>query len=223
MEPIRILLVDDHILFRKGIANLIASQDDLEVVGEAGDGREALKKARELMPDLILMDIALPEVSGREATRAIKDEIPYVKIVMLTVSERDSDLFEAIRSGADGYLLKDLEPEQLFRLCRGVFRGEAPLSPLMAAKILREFSSLAQAQSEAIGPANNITPREMEVLQLVVKGKTNKEIADSLCLTESTVKNHLRNILAKLHLKNRVQAAAYAIREGLVDPSGSIK
>jgi DNA-binding NarL/FixJ family response regulator len=221
MEPIRILLVDDHILFRKGIANLIASQDDLEVVGEAGDGREALKKARELMPDLILMDIALPEVSGREATRAIKDEMPYVKIVMLTVSERDSDLFEAIRSGADGYLLKDLEPEQLFKLCRGVFRGEAPLSPLMAAKILREFSSLAQAQLEAIGPANNITPREMEVLQLVVKGKTNKEIAESLCVTESTVKNHLRNILAKLHLKNRVQAAAYAVREGLVDASGS--
>ncbi|MFQ5886910.1 MAG: LuxR C-terminal-related transcriptional regulator, partial [Anaerolineae bacterium] len=188
-----------------------------------GDGREALKKARELMPDLILMDIAMPEVSGREATRAIKDEMPYVKIVMLTVSERDSDLFEAIRSGADGYLLKDLEPEQLFRLCRGVFRGEAPLSPLMAAKILREFSSLAQAQLEAIGPANNITPREMEVLQLVVKGKTNKEIADSLCVTESTVKNHLRNILAKLHLKNRVQAAAYAVREGLVDPSGSTK
>ncbi len=223
MEPIRILLVDDHILFRKGIANLIASQEDLEVVGEAGDGREALKKTKELMPDLILMDIALPEVSGREATRAIKNEMPYVKIVMLTVSERDSDLFEAIRSGADGYLLKDLEPEQLFRLCRGVFRGEAPLSPLMAAKILREFSSLAQAQSEAIGPANNITPREREVLQLVVKGKTNKEIADSLCVTESTVKNHLRNILAKLHLKNRVQVAAYAVREGLVDPSGPSK
>jgi len=220
MEPIRIVLVDDHILFRKGIANLLASKEDMEVVGEAGDGQEALDKARELMPDLILMDIAMPGTSGREATRVIKEEMPYVKIVMLTVSERDTDLFEAIRVGADGYLLKDLEPEDLYRLCRGVFRGEAPLSPLMGAKILREFSSLGEARAEGIGPAGNITPREIDVLDLIVKGQTNKEIAASLSVAESTVKNHLRNILAKLHLKNRVQAAAYALREGLVDTSG---
>jgi two-component system nitrate/nitrite response regulator NarL len=219
MEPVRVLLVDDHILFRKGIAKLLASQRDMEVVGEAGNGQEALDQARELMPDLILMDIAMPGMSGRQATRVIKEEMPYVKIVMLTVSERDTDLFEAIRSGADGYLLKDLEPEELFRLCRGVFRGEAPLSPLMAAKILREFSSLGEVRAEAIGPGSNLTPREIEVLELIVKGQTNREIAETLCVAESTVKNHLRNILAKLHLKNRVQAAAYAVREGLVDPS----
>jgi DNA-binding NarL/FixJ family response regulator len=220
MEPIRVLLVDDHILFRKGIVNLLATQTDMEVVGEAGDGEEALGKARELMPDLILMDITMPGMSGRQATRVIKEEMPYVKIVMLTVSERDSDLFDAIRSGADGYLLKDLEPAELYRLCRGVFRGEAPLSPLMAAKILREFSSLADARTGAVGPAGKLTPREIEVLELIVKGETNKEIADTLCVAESTVKNHLRNILAKLHLKNRVQAAAYAVREGLIDNTG---
>ncbi len=220
MEPIRVLLVDDHILFRKGIVNLLATQTDMEVVGEAGDGEEALGKARELMPDLILMDITMPGMSGRQATRVIKEEMPYVKIVMLTVSERDSDLFDAIRSGADGYLLKDLEPAELYRLCRGVFRGEAPLSPLMAAKILREFSSLADARTGVVGPAGKLTPREIEVLELIVKGETNKEIADTLCVAESTVKNHLRNILAKLHLKNRVQAAAYAVREGLIDNTG---
>jgi two-component system nitrate/nitrite response regulator NarL len=220
MEPIRILLVDDHILFRKGIANLLASQEDMDVIDEAGDGEEALKRARELMPDLILMDIAMPKMSGRHATRIIKEEMPYVKVVMLTVSERDSDLFEAVRSGADGYLLKDLEPEELYRLCRGIFRGEAPLSPLMAAKVLREFSSLSDARAQAMGPGANLTPREIEVLELIVTGQTNKEIADSLCVAENTVKNHLRNILAKLHLKNRVQAAAYAVREGLVDFPG---
>jgi two-component system nitrate/nitrite response regulator NarL len=217
MEPIRVLLVDDHILFRKGIANLLSAQTDMEVIGEAGDGREALQKARELMPDLILMDIVMPGMSGREATKFIKEEMPYVKIVMLTVSERDSDLFEAIRGGADGYLLKDLEPAELYRMCRGVFRGEAPLSPLMAAKILREFSSLADVRADAAGPAGKLTPREIEVLELVVQGRTNKEIGESLCLAENTVKNHLRNILAKLHLRNRAQAAAYAVREGLVD------
>lgn len=221
MEPIRVLLVDDHILFRKGIANLLAAQADMEVVGEAGDGEEALREARELMPDLILMDITMPGMSGRQATRVIKEEMPYVKIVMLTVSERDSDLFDAIRSGADGYLLKDLEPAELYRLCRGVFRGEAPLSPLMAAKILREFSSLADARTGTVGPAGKLTPREIEVLELIVEGETNKEIADTLYVAESTVKNHLHNILAKLHLKNRVQAAAYAVREGLIDNSGN--
>lgn len=220
MEPIRVLLVDDHILFRKGISKLLAAQADIEVVGEAGDGQEALEKARELMPDLVLMDIAMPGMSGRQATRIVKEEMPYVKIVMLTVSERDSDLFEAIRSGADGYLLKDLEPEELYRLCRGVFRGEAPLSPLMAAKILREFSSLADVREETVGPAGRLTPREIEVLELIVKGRTNREIAHALCVAESTVKNHVRNILAKLHLKNRAQAAAYAVREGLVDDAG---
>jgi DNA-binding NarL/FixJ family response regulator len=214
----RILLVDDHILFRKGIASLLDSQPDFEVVGEADDGCQALEKARELMPDLILMDITMPRCNGREATRLIKQEMPYVKIVMLTVSDEDEDLFDAIRNGAIGYLLKNLKPEELFEMLRGISRGEAPISRLMASKILREFArpSTVLTGSSASGTKDGLTAREREVLQLVTVGMTNKEIAANLHIAENTVKNHLRNILEKLHLQNRAQAAAYAIREGLV-------
>lgn len=221
MEPIRVLLVDDHALFRKGLASLIDPLEDMEVVGEAGDGREALERARELMPDLILMDIQMPGWDGLKATQLIKEEMPYVKIVMLTVSDDDKDLFEAIKQGAQGYLLKDIEPEELFELLRGVYRGEAPISHLTAARILDEFTRLAQKESWVPIAGNNITPREKEVLQLVAQGATNKEIASQLFIAENTVKNHLRNILAKLHLGNRVQAAAYALREGLIGGSPS--
>ena len=221
MEPIRVLLVDDHLLFRRGLASLIDPLEDMEVVGEAGDGREALEKARELMPDLILMDIHMPGWDGLKATRQIKEEMPYVKIVMLTVSDDDKDLFEAIKQGAQGYLLKNLSPEELFELLRGVYRGEAPISHLTAARILDEFARLAQKETWVPIAGNNITPREKEVLQLVAQGATNKEIASQLFIAENTVKNHLRNILAKLHLGNRVQAAAYALREGLIGGSPS--
>jgi len=221
VEPIRVLLVDDHALFRKGLASLIDPLEDMEVVGEAGDGREALERARELMPDLILMDIQMPGWDGLKATQLIKEEMPYVKIVMLTVSDDDKDLFEAIKQGAQGYLLKDIEPEELFELLRGVYRGEAPISHLTAARILDEFTRLAQKESWVPIAGNNITPREKEVLQLVAQGATNKEIASQLFIAENTVKNHLRNILAKLHLGNRVQAAAYALREGLIGGSPS--
>ena len=222
MEPIRVLLVDDHALFRKGLASLIEPLEDMEVVGEAGDGREALERARELMPDLILMDIQMPGWDGLKATQLIKEEMPYVKIVMLTVSDDDKDLFEAIKQGAQGYLLKNLSPEELFELLRGVYRGEAPISHLTAARILDEFARLAQKETWVPIAGNNITPREKEVLQLVAQGATNKEIASQLFIAENTVKNHLRNILAKLHVQNRVQAAAYARREGLIrgSPSG---
>jgi DNA-binding NarL/FixJ family response regulator len=187
----------------------------MEVVGEASDGREALERARELMPDLILMDIHMPDWDGLKATRLIKEEMSYVKIVMLTVSDDDEDLFEAIKSGAQGYLLKDIEPEELFELLRGVYRGEAPISGLTAARILDEFTRLAQKESWVPSSGESLTMREKEVLQRVAKGSTNKEIAAQLFISENTVKNHLRNILAKLHLQNRVQAAAYALREGL--------
>jgi len=218
IEPMRVLLVDDHILFRKGLASLIASQRDFEVVGEAGDGLEALEKARQLMPDLILLDINMPVCDGREATRLIKEEMPYVKIVMLTVSDDDQDLFEAIKNGAEGYMLKKLEPGDLFEMLRGIRQGEAPISRLMASKILREFARQAPRPTERAGPESVLSEREREVLQLVTDGLTNREIATALYITENTVKNHLRNILAKLHLENRVQAAAYAVREGLVRP-----
>jgi len=219
MEPIRVLLVDDHVLFRQGLASLIDPLEDMEVAGEAGDGREALERARELMPDLILMDIHMPGWDGLKATRLIKEEMPYVKIVMLTVSDDDKDLFEAIKNGARGYLLKDIEPEELFELLRGVYRGEAPVSHLTAARILDEFTRLAQEGDRYPSAGESLTPREREVLQLVAQGATNKEIASQLFIAENTAKNHLRNILEKLHVQNRIQAAVYAVRQGLVGDS----
>lgn len=220
-EPVRVLLAEDHVLFRKGLASLIDPLEDMEVVGEAGDGREALERARELMPDLILMDIQMPGWDGLKATRAIKEELPYVKIVMLTISDDDKDLFEAIKQGAEGYLLKNLSPEELFEMLRGVHRGEAPISGLTAARILDEFARLAQKETWVPSSGESLTLREKEVLQLVAQGATNKEIASQLFIAENTVKNHLRNILTKLHLQNRVQAAAYALREGLIDNPSS--
>jgi DNA-binding NarL/FixJ family response regulator len=213
VDRIRILVVDDHVLFRKGLVNLLSGQEDLEVVGEADEGDSALEKARELMPDIVLMDISMPHRDGLEATKRIKAEMPYVRIVVLTVSEAEEDLFQAIKSGAQGYLLKNLEPEELFNLLRGVQRGEAPISPRMATRILKEFTR-QRPQEQA--PEDSLTQREREVLGLVVRGATNREIATTLFISENTVKNHLRNILEKLHLQNRVQVVTYALQQGLV-------
>jgi len=214
-EKVRVLIVDDHTLFRRGLVSLLSQQENLEVIGEASDGEEALEKAKELMPDVILMDIRMPKINGLEATRRIKAEMPYVKILMLTVSDEEQDLFEAIKSGASGYLLKNLEPEDLIRYLEGVRRGEAPIDPLMASKILQEFKRGMETPRPPTGP-ELLTPREREILELVAMGDANKEIARKLGISENTVKNHLRNILEKLHLQNRVQAAMYAIREGLI-------
>ncbi|HJX38666.1 MAG TPA: response regulator transcription factor [Anaerolineae bacterium] len=218
-EPLRVLLVDDHILFRRGVQAVLAARPDMEVVGEAGDGLEAVALARETMPDVILMDIAMPGCNGLEATRRIKQEMPSVKVFMLTVSDHDEDLFEAIKSGAQGYLTKDLKAQQLFDALEGVARGEAAFSGLIAAKILREFEKSSSGTEEQLEATDPLTRREIEVLQLVAQGKSNQEIAQSLVISESTVKNHLRNILGKLHLRNRVQAAVYAVRQGLVEDS----
>lgn len=215
MEPMRVLLVDDHVLFRKGIASIMSGRDNLEVVGEAGDGFEALARARDLMPDVILMDIHMPRCDGLEATRLIKQEMPYVKIVVLTVSDSEKDLFEAIKAGAQGYLLKNLDPNDLFDMLDGVGRGEAAISRTMASKILAEFSRQATKVPSNPSRGESLTNREREVLDLVARGSSNKEIAATLKIAENTVKNHLRNILEKLHLDNRVQAAAFALREGL--------
>ena len=215
--PIRVLLVDDHALFRRGIASILAAERGFQVVGEAADGLEALERARELMPDVILMDIFMPGANGLEATRRIKEALPYVKIVILTVSEEDQNLFEAIKSGAQGYLLKKIEPQELFAMLKGVVQGDAPISRAMATKILREFALQARQTAAPSSPAANLSPREKEVLDLVTQGKSNKEIAAALAIAENTVKNHLKNILEKLHLENRVQAATYALREGLVE------
>lgn len=215
MTAIRVLLVDDHVLFRRGVAALLTAESEFELVGEAGNGAQALEMAREQMPDVILMDISMPGMDGLEATRRIKQELPYVRIVILTVSDTDQVLFEAVKSGAQGYLLKNIEPRALLSTLKGVVRGEAPISRVMAARILEEFTHRSRHAAPAPIAGTELTSREQEVLALVGQGKSNKEIAVALSITENTTKNHLKNILEKLHVENRVQAAAYAVREGL--------
>ncbi|MFQ5852643.1 MAG: response regulator [Candidatus Binatia bacterium] len=217
-HTIRVLLVDDHAIFRKGLASLLLERSDFELLAEAETGSEAVRKAREHLPDLILMDIYMPEMDGLDATRQIKEEMPSTKIVMLTVSEEDHNLFEAIKGGAEGYLIKNVKPQELFEMLRGVFRGEAPLSRPIATKILK---GLADEIDRKLGPVRgpSITHREREVLELVARGHANKEIAAALYISESTVKKHLRNILEKLHLENRVEAAVYALKKGIVSKS----
>jgi DNA-binding NarL/FixJ family response regulator len=214
---LRILLVDDHVLFRKGVAALLTNRPDIDIVGEAGDGLEAISAAREVLPDVILMDIEMPNCNGLDATRQIKREMPHVKIVILTVSDDDQNLFEAIKGGAQGYLLKDLEPYQLYDLLESISRDEAPLSGAVAAKILKEFTQPGSSYTKEATVVDELTNREIDILELVVEGKTNKEIAYALNISENTVKIHLRNILEKLHLQNRIQAAVYAVRKGLVE------
>jgi DNA-binding NarL/FixJ family response regulator len=196
------------------VASLLAAERDFEVIGEATNGLQALEMARELMPDVILMDISMPVIDGLEATRRIKAEIPYVRIVILTASDGDRTLFEAVKSGAQGYLLKNIDPKALYGTLRGVMRGEAPVSRLMAARLLEEFAR--EAHDPVPTPASELTSRERGVLEHVALGLSNKEIATALAIAENTVKNHLKNILEKLHLENRVQAATFALREGLV-------
>ncbi|MCL6646622.1 MAG: response regulator transcription factor, partial [Dehalococcoidia bacterium] len=215
MSAARVLLVDDQLLFRKGLRALLSSEEDFEVVAEAGDGQEAVDKVRVYNPDIVLMDIHMPGMDGIQATRLIKSERPEVKVVILTVSDEEDDLFEAIKVGAEGYLLKNLRPEELAQMLRGVMSNEAPVSPAVASKLLGEFRRRPRRDEEP-SPGQVLTAREQEILQLVAEGLSNAEIAARLYVVEGTVKNHLHNILEKLHLQNRVQAAAYAIREGYV-------
>ncbi len=218
MEPVRVLVVDDHTLFRRGIVTVLANQRNISVVGEAVNGLEAIDKAEELVPDVIVMDLNMPQCSGLEATQALQAKMPQVSILVLTVSDNEADLFHAIKFGATGYILKNTEPEELVQAIHHIAQGGVIVSPMMAAKLLTEFRSLgtdAMAKKTAEEEAN-LSPREDEVLRLVAQGATNKEIADSLFISENTVKTHLRNIMDKLHLANRSQAAAYAVKRGLV-------
>jgi DNA-binding NarL/FixJ family response regulator len=207
---------DDHALFRAGVTSLLLAAGH-EVVGEAGDGIEALERTRELHPDLVLMDIAMPRCGGLEATRLIKAEMPETKIVIVTVSQDDADLFEAVKSGAEGYLLKDMSNEEFERTLQGIAEGEAPLSQGLAAKILEEFGRVSRGDGSQGTDRDALTDREQEVLRLVTDGKLNREIAEELFIAESTVNFHMKNILSKLHLRNRAEAVAYALRSGLVE------
>ena len=210
----RVLLVDDHALVRNGIASLLMAHN-IKVVGEASDGLEALEKARQLKPDIILMDIKMPRCDGLEATRLIKTEMPEIKIIILTISDDDEDLFKAIKNGAEGYLLKNIRAEEFFTLLSGVVRGEAAISPLLATKIIEEFARQTTRGIEPPLSESELTERETDVLRLVVNGALNREIAVTLNITENTVKYHLRNIMEKLHLRNRAQVAAYAVSKGI--------
>jgi len=218
MEPLRVLLVDDHALFREGLAMLLAGRSDIQVVGQAEDGQQGIEMTRALSPDVILMDIEMPHCNGLQATEAIKRERPDVHIIMLTVSDTEEHLFSAIKRGAEGYLLKNMDPPQLFAMLEGIRRGESPISGVLAAKLLREFRNPETTATPESGLQEELTPRETEVLELLVTGANNREIAEKLDITENTVKIHLRNILEKLHLRNRIQAAVYAVRTGLVEP-----
>ncbi|MBI4202105.1 MAG: response regulator transcription factor [Chloroflexi bacterium] len=208
----RVMLVDDHALFRAGLASLLRAWG-LQVVGEAGDGWEAVKKAAELSPDLVFMDINMPSLNGLEATRAIKAQSPAIRVIMLTVSDDEQDLFEAIKSGAEGYLLKNLREEEFAELVKRMEKDEPAMSPGLARRLLQEFAHLSVGREQP-ETATELTEREYDVLEQVAQGAANKEIAAALVISENTVNYHMKNILSKLHLKNRAQVVAWALERG---------
>ncbi len=217
MPPLRLLLVDDHALFREGLIALLSYQDDFTVVGEAEDAESALQQARRLSPDIVLMDIELPGEDGVSATRRLTTELPALTVVMLTVRDDSQTLFEAIKAGAQGYLVKNVRSGELLEQLRGLGCGEAAISRRLAARILADI----RGQAEPFGPEEGLTAREMDVLELVAARLSNAEIAERLVVSEHTVKNHMKNILAKLHLRSRHQAAAYGVARGwLPRPKG---
>ena len=217
-EPIRVLVVDDHALFRRGLEMVLGQEPDIAVVGEAGDGAEALELASALLPDIVLMDVRMPRRSGIEACSAIKDVVPSAKIVMLTISDDEADLYEAVKAGASGYLLKEISIDEVAAAIRSVAGGQSLISPSMASKLLAEFAMMIKKGDERQQvPAPRLTDRELEVLKLVARGLNNRDIAKELFISENTVKNHIRNILEKLQLHSRMEAVMYAVRERLLD------
>jgi DNA-binding NarL/FixJ family response regulator len=217
-DTIRVIIADDHALFRRGLQMVLESEDDIDVLAEAGDGDEAVQFATEHMPDLVLMDVRMPARGGIEATREIKDALPHVKILMLTISDEEEDLYDAIKAGASGYLLKEISIEEVADAIRKVHAGQSLISPSMASKLLNEFAAMAKKDEEKQQmPAPRLTEREMEVLTLVAQGLNNRDIAKELFISENTVKNHVRNILEKLHLHSRMEAVVYAVREKLLE------
>jgi NarL family two-component system response regulator LiaR len=211
---IKVLVADDHKLFRQGLISLIRTRgDEVEVIGEAATGREAIRLAGQLRPDVVLMDIYMPQGDGLEATKEIRERFSDIAVVMLTSSEEDEHLYEAVRLGASGYLLKSLDAGELFDLLSGIAHGEAAMTRAMAARLLKSVAN------QSINPERGqeaLTEREIDVLRLVAQGASNPQIAETLCISVNTVKSHLKNILAKLQLDNRTQAATYALQSGLI-------
>lgn len=208
-EPIRLMIVDDHLLAREGVKEILEGQKEFVIVGEASNGLQAIEKTKELLPDLVLMDISMPKMNGFEATKEIKSQFPNIKIVMMTVSYDITDWFEALKRGAQGYLLKNLNTEDMLSGLKAYSLDEIPMSKEMAFRIWKEFKKDGQAEQ-------SLSVREQEVLQLVAKGCSNKEISKQLNISENTVKTHMKNILGKLHLDNRVQLTSYAYDNGMV-------
>jgi two-component system, NarL family, response regulator LiaR len=211
-DKIMVMLVDDHAIVRQGLRTYLELQPDIEVVGEAGDGIAAVAIARDKLPDIILMDLVMPNSDGVEATRAVTTVSPSTKVIVLTSFSEDEKVFASIKAGAQGYLMKDVLPQDLVKAIRTVHRGEAQLDPEIARKLMQEFTNPQPA-----APKHDLTERELEVLTLIAHGKSNKEISEDLVLSEKTVKTHVSNILQKLHLSDRTQAAVYALRQKIVD------
>ena len=216
MAAIRVLVVDDHSLVRKGVVDTLAAEEGLDVVGEASNGEEGVAWAKELTPDVVLMDLHMPVLGGVEATQQIGDQLPDVHVMILTVSDKEADLLEAMRAGAKGYVLKDATSDELVRAVLHIAEGGVLVSPSMASGLLSQIS--APSAGPAAEADSLLRPREKEVLQLVAEGATNKEIAAALIISENTVKTHMRNIMERLHLNKRSQAAAYATRTGIYRP-----
>jgi DNA-binding NarL/FixJ family response regulator len=213
---VRVVIADDHLLFRDGLKSLLEARG-VDVVAEAQNGKQAVELARQFKPDIVLMDLTMPEMGGLDATRVLAADESETRVVVVTASEDDADLFEAIKSGAQGFIPKNLEASQFFELLDGVIRGEPALTPGLARKVLREFAKPEEPKEEKT--STTLTEREREVLEFLVQGITsNKELAERLVVSENTVKYHLRNILDKLHVQNRAQVIAYALRHRLVDP-----
>jgi DNA-binding NarL/FixJ family response regulator len=215
-EPIRVLLADDHALFRRAVRTVLSDEPDIDVIAEASDGEEAVALATDLAPDVVLMDVQMPKLHGIAATRVINEKLPTTKVVIFTVSDDDDDLFEAIKAGACGYLLKEVDPGEVAEAVRHIYAGQSLLSPAVASKLVTEFASIARKADER-AKRPSLTERELEVLKLAADGLTNRQIGRKLHIAENTVKNHMRNILEKLHMHSRMEAVLYAVREELIE------
>lgn len=213
---IKVLIADDHALLREGIVKILSLEEDLEIIGEASRGEEAITLARKLKPDVILMDINMPGINGIEATKIIKEEMPEIGVIALTIHDDEEYIFELVRVGVSGYVLKDIQPERLIAAIKDVAFGKSVIHPDITAKLLGEFNRLSERKTR---PSNydDLTNRELDVLQLIARGMANKDIAQSLFISEKTVKNHITNIFRKLNVEDRTQAALYAIKNKLVN------